>query len=206
MLIKASRINNLTDARYFAAKDVQFLGFNLEAGTPGYLDPMYMRAIREWVEGPLIVGEFSQAPVAEVREAAAFFGLDAVQVTADYLPELSVLEGLTVLLAVEADQEAADLETLFRQAARYVTHFVVHFSAKNDLATSTQSQMDLWKDRCNQYSILLHWDGSAAELSTLLTALQPAGLSLTGGGEEQVGVKSFEEVEEIFDWLEERGG
>ena len=60
MLIKASRLTNLTDARYFAAKDVQFLGFNLEAGTPGHLDPMYMRAIREWVQGPVILGEFME--------------------------------------------------------------------------------------------------------------------------------------------------
>ena len=35
MLIKASRITNLTDARYFAAKEVDFLGFNLEEGTEG---------------------------------------------------------------------------------------------------------------------------------------------------------------------------
>lgn len=202
MLIKASRITTLTDARYFAARDVHFLGFNLEAGTPGYLDPMYVRAIREWVQGPLIVGEFSRVPVAEVREAAAFFGLDAVQVTTDYLPTLDYLEGLTILLAVEADQAASTLAVLFRQAAPHVAHFVVHFSAKNAAVASMTSQVDFWKNLCAQYSILLHWDGAAVALPQLLTALQPAGLSLASGEEEQVGVKSFEEVEEVFDWLE----
>ncbi len=204
MLIKASHITNLTDARYFAAKDVQFLGFNLEAGTDGYLDPMYMRAIREWVEGPLIVGEFSQSPIAEVREAAAFFALDAVQVSASYLPELAVLEGLTVLLAVEADQETRALEALFQQAAPYTAHFVVHFSAKNN-AFPLAGQTEFWANLCAQYSILLHWDGPVAEFPALLAALQPAGLSLASGGEEQVGVKSFEEIEEVFDWLEAQG-
>ncbi|MFN0036896.1 MAG: hypothetical protein ACKVUS_17710, partial [Saprospiraceae bacterium] len=81
-LFKAGRVAHLTDARYFAAKEVDFLGFNLEEGTEGYLDPMYMKAIREWVQGPKIVGEFSRSTVAVVREAAAFFGMDAVQVSA----------------------------------------------------------------------------------------------------------------------------
>ncbi len=204
MLIKASCITSLTDARYFAAKDVHSLGFNLEAGTPGYLDPMYMRAIREWVQGPLIVGEFSRAPVAEVREAAAFFELDAVQVTAGYLPELPALAGLQVLLAVEANQQDAVLEGLFRQAAPYVAHFVVHFDVKDDLLAGSGLRKEFWKNVFAQYSILLHWDGLATDLSTLLAIIQPAGLSLASGGEAQVGVKSFEEIEEIFDWLEER--
>ncbi|MBP6828235.1 MAG: N-(5'-phosphoribosyl)anthranilate isomerase, partial [Saprospiraceae bacterium] len=82
MLIKASRITNLTDARYFAAKEVDFLGFNLEEGTEDYLDPIYMKAIREWVEGPQIVGEFSAGSADVVREYASFFGLDAVQIQA----------------------------------------------------------------------------------------------------------------------------
>ncbi len=202
MLIKASRLTTLTDARYFAAKDVQFLGFNLEAGTPGYLDPMYMRAIREWVQGPLIVGEYAQAPVAEVREAAAFFGLDAVQVTADYVPDLAQLAGLTVLLSVEGAQELAALEAVFQQAAPYVEHFVLHFSAHTDLATQLGPRAEFWKDRCAQYSVLLHWDGPFHELPAVLGTWPFAGLSLTGGAEQQVGVKSFEEVEEVFEWLE----
>ncbi len=202
MLIKASRITTLTDARYFAAKDVQFLGFNLEAGTPGYLDPMYMRAIREWVQGPFIVGEYAQAPIAEVREAAAFFGLDAVQVTTEYVPDLASLQGLTILLYVEVEQEVAALEAIFQQAAPYVEHFVLHFPVKDDLGTRLGEHAEFWKNLGAQHSILLHWDGPAGELPALFSTWPFAGLSLTGGAEQQVGVKSFEEVEAVFDWLE----
>jgi hypothetical protein len=35
----------------------------------------------------------------------------------------------------------------------------------------------------------------------LLQSLQPAGISLVGGEEERVGVKSFDEIEAIFDVL-----
>jgi phosphoribosylanthranilate isomerase len=193
MLIKASRITNLTDARYFAAKEVDFLGFNFEEGTEGYLDPMYMKAIREWVEGPKIVGEFARSPIAHVREAAAFFGLDAVQVTADYAAQLADLEGLAVIL--EIDSTAAD-EDFFRQASPFVSYFLLKMNVAAQLSESS-----LLKKICADYPVLLQTDAAAEQMFSILEILKLAGLSLVGDEEEQVGVKSFDEIETIFEFL-----
>ncbi len=192
MLIKASRITNLTDARYFAAKEVDFLGFNLEEGTEGHLDPMYMKAIREWVEGPKIVGEFSRSSTAYVREAASFFGLDAVQVTADYAAQLADLEGLTVILEINANAELATLDV------QSLSPFVTYFLVKLDGAQLSES----WKLSESLLSkMLLQTDTTTEQLAELLEILKPAGLSLVGSEEEQVGVKSFDEIEAIFEML-----
>lgn len=83
MLVKASSVTNLTDARYFAAKEVNYLGFNLEEGSPGYLEPASMKAIREWIAGPHIVGEFENAGIDHVLAAIEFYNLDVVQLKAD---------------------------------------------------------------------------------------------------------------------------
>ena len=199
MLIKASRITNLTDARYFAAREVHFLGFNLDEGTEGYLEPSAMHAIREWVEGPAIVGEFSMAPVAVVREAATFFKLDAVQVqAAQHLDQLPLLDGLSVLLKLEADTDPATAEQVMRQAAPYVQFFVLPFLGE----MPADPQAAAWAALFSQYPVLLHTTASAAQLPALLSRLQPQGLSLTGGEEERTGVKSFDEIEEIFDVVE----
>ena len=201
MLIKASRITNLTDARYFAAKEVDFLGFNLEEGTGGYLDPVYMKAIREWVEGPKIAGEFSRSSVAYIREAAAFFGLDAVQVTADYVEQLADLEGLTVILETRLDAEttAESVQHFFRRAAPYVSYFLVAVDAAPE--DTMPAQLHLLQAICVEYPVLLQTDATGQRLSALLETLQPAGLSFTGSEEEQVGVKSFDEIEAIFEAL-----
>lgn len=196
MLIKASRIINLTDARYFAAREVDFLGFNLEAGTEGYLDPIYMKAIREWVEGPRIVGEFSRTPAPYIREAAAFFGLDAVQVTTAYASHLAELEGLTVILTVDAGAEVLK-EDLFQKAAPYVAYFLLKMPA----GSFDPELNGLLRKVCAVYPVLLETDAPAEAVSALAGQLQPAGLSLTGGEEEQVGVKSFDEIEAIFEAL-----
>lgn len=199
MLIKASRITNLTDARYFAAKEVDFLGFNLEEGTDGYLDPMYMKAIREWVEGPKIVGEFSRAPVSDIKEAATFFGLDAVQLTAEYTAQLADLEGLEVILEIEVNEQLTtdNGQRIFREAAPFVTCFLLKFPP----VASILQQAEFWQKLFEQHPVLLQADLAAEQLSAILETLKAVGLSLTGGGEEQVGVKSFDEIETIFETL-----
>lgn len=201
MLIKASGITNLTDARYFAAREADFLGFNLEENTVGYLDPMYMKAIREWVEGPRIVGEFIHAPLSYVREAAAFFGLDAVQVPAAlYGAELAALDGLAVIAVIEGGYP--ELDRLLEETAPYVQYFLLDISNIIEPATGALPNMEPWIQRCAAYPVLIHADLSAEQWPGLLDALRPAGLNLAGGEEERVGVKSFDEIEAIFEVLE----
>ncbi len=199
MLIKASAITNLTDARYFAAQDVHFLGFNLEEGTPGYLDPMYMKAIREWVQGPKITGEFDRTPAAVVREAAAFYGLDTVQVTRT--DDLALLEGLEVILAVPAIAEIGATRAIFQQAAATARYFLLDFTTLPNAVSWLLDNADDWKQLFATYPTLLHLDAPAPEIRKILDALQPAGLALRGGEEELVGVKSFDEIDAVFEIL-----
>ncbi|MEZ4942702.1 MAG: hypothetical protein R3D58_17640 [Saprospiraceae bacterium] len=199
MLIKASTITNLTDARYFAAKGVDFLGFNLEEGTEGYLDPIFMKAIREWVEGPKIVGEFGKTPAATVLEAARFFELDTVQV--GLIDNLDLLKNLEVILSVPATGNPSELESVFQKNAPCVTWFLLDFSAQKNTAELLKAHKTAWENLFMAYPTLLDVSLSADALATLLDQLQPTGLALRGGEEEQIGVKSFDEIDAIFDAL-----
>ncbi len=67
-LVKASNITNLTDARYFSALEVEWLGYHLEKGAETYIEPQNIIAIKEWVEGPKTVGEFGLQSKADFRE------------------------------------------------------------------------------------------------------------------------------------------
>ena len=197
MLIKASRITNLTDARYFAAKEADFLGFNLEEGTEGYLDPVYMKAIREWVEGPKIVGEFSRADSSVIREAARFFGLDAVQVTGAYAARLAELEGLELIMQLDGAQDHASLLQTFGVTRGQVAWYLVFLKP----GMPDPEETAFWKKCCADYPVLLEADVPEAQWPDFLAELRPAGLGLTGGDEEQVGVKSFDEIDLIFEAL-----
>jgi len=78
--VKASQITNLTDARYFAAREVEWLGFNLDTGSENAIPPQQISAIKEWVEGPKIVVEFGLQSPDEIKQAVDYFDLDAIQV------------------------------------------------------------------------------------------------------------------------------
>jgi phosphoribosylanthranilate isomerase len=198
-IIKAARITNLTDARYFAAKDVAFLGFNLEEGTEGYLDPMYMKAMREWVEGPGIVGEYVHAPAEVVAEAARFFALDAVQVPiGSHGNDLDILAGVPVLLQLEWPANAHDLLQICADKAAFVAYFLL------DITTDHWPlHQNLLKTLCAQYPVLLQIELPTETIQTILQEINPAGLNLSGGEEEKVGVKSFDDLDTIFDLLEQ---
>jgi phosphoribosylanthranilate isomerase len=55
---------------------------------------------------------------------------------------------------------------------------------------------------CAEYKVILALDFFPEEALQVLGSLQPEGLSLTGGDEEKIGLKSFEELDEILDHLE----
>ena len=78
--VKASQITNLTDARYFAAKEVEWLSFNFREGAENYIDPMKARAMFEWVEGPRIVGEFDGLTAADINFYTEGYQLQHIQV------------------------------------------------------------------------------------------------------------------------------
>ena len=200
-MIKASRVAHLTDARYFAAREVDYLGFNLEEGTEGYLDPIHMKAIREWVQGPKIVGEFYKTPTRVVCEAAAFFGFEVVQVSAKHHGGgLADLGDLEIILAFEIGENGLSFSVeQIKNWAPLVDLFLFDFSKIRVTEAYFQENKDFWTPIFALKPSLLHADLPAPVWPGLLAEMGLAGISLTGGEEEQVGVKSFDDLEDIFD-------
>lgn len=179
------------------------MGFNLEEGTEGYLDPMYMKAIREWVQGPKIVGEFEHTPVRVIREAAAFYGLDAVQVTAqNHGAGLAELEGLEVIVAITVNAHGLPLPQ--KTLAAYAAHadfFLFNFASMPDWKPRLLADMGHWRELFSLRPSLIQAELPANDWPEVLQTFGLAGISLVGGAEDQVGVKSYDEIEEIFEAL-----
>jgi phosphoribosylanthranilate isomerase len=68
---------------------------------------------------------------------------------------------------------------------------------------SQEFSIELLQRACQQYPIFLSLKFTAPQLNGIISALAPAGISLKGGEEEKVGIKSFDELDEIFEELEE---
>ncbi len=204
--IKADSIASLTDARYFAAWEVEWLGFNLDTNTSNGVTPTTVNAIKAWVEGVKIVGEFGAQSAEEVQQIAVNLALDALQIS--HFSNISTLKSLQswdILkeYIFEDLNEFANLNLHLNEFAPYVNHFILDFERNGISWNKIQPHLGLLQSICEAYPIILRLPFEAAELPEILSSLTIQGLALSGGAEEKIGYKSFDDLDEIMEWLEE---
>ncbi len=205
--VKASSITNLTDARYFAAWEVEWLGFNLEAGSEDYIEPKNMKAIKEWVDGVKIVGEFNLPDLETVKSAMEVLEIEQLQVGpfTDYNTLKSISELLPVMqeIVVEKDTSLDSLRPVFDQNADLVEVFILNFDKNGiDWAFIQQNLLDELKELMQEHPILLSLNFDESNIDEILEELKPLGINVKGGEEEKVGYKSYDELDEIFEKIE----
>lgn len=204
--IKASAITNLTDARYFAAWDVSWMGFSLDPASDAFIDPNSVHAIKEWVEGPAITGEFHLQSAEEIQSLTENLQLDAVQ-----LGPLTPLETAIALdtsvplikeVIFESGTQASEIDTLLDDFSAQCAYFLFNFDSNGLGLDNLPVSTDWLREICQHFPILLSITNLNRDLNTVLEELQPAGLSVRGGEEEKVGYKSFDELDDLFEALE----
>lgn len=95
--IMAGGITHLTDARFFAAYAVDYLGFCFDPQSPNYIAPTQALAIKGWVTGPEIVAEFANQDPTNVQEIIRFMEPSCVLVQDTEWPALqSVIEAAEI--------------------------------------------------------------------------------------------------------------
>lgn len=185
--IIASSITNLTDARYFAAWGAYAMGFDLNVGSANLVSPAQVHAFKDWISGPIIIGEFSGLQSRdEIDELIKTLSLDAIQL-GPFAPQewrfeipvyrevfVNKTEGLP-----EADFYIIKSEATFEDKDRHQITAITEASPSFiDLSLPADQYLGLIKK---------------ANLN---------GLVLRGGAEEKVGYKSYDEIDEILEALE----
>jgi phosphoribosylanthranilate isomerase len=210
-VVKAAGVTTLTDARYFAARGVDWLGLSLDSSQDDHLNVAAALAIKEWVEGVRIIGEFGWANLEEIDYAIQTMALDAVQVghfaDEEALNKLSERCVLFREVVVEPGMTAAGLSSAIEEGATLVYATVVNL-AKNGISWSDLLQgnaaltIDELKELCGQYALVLRIDIEPGDLEKCLHTLNPWGIEVRGGEEEKTGFKSFDELDDWLDTLE----
>lgn len=209
--ILAGSITNLTDARYFAAMGVEWMGFNLNPGDETFMPPVQVQAIKEWVEGPAILGEFNLQSAEEIDTIASDLELDGIQVgmftSLDTLQELDTDLPVIKEVVIEKSTDRSGLSEILDAFAPYVQYFLLDL-AKNDWTSEDLEEGDEinWayiQELCDDYPILLHFGFDTETILEVMEDLEPSGLKVMGGDEEKVGYKSYDELDELLEALEE---
>lgn len=207
--VKASSISNLTDARYFAAWHVDWLGFDLTPHGLNILPLPEAKEIKDWIEGPKIVGELAVLDIEQSQQIIDYLELENIQVgmhtPVEYLNSLTVNTIIKEVI-IEPSNTPDDLKAHLNTYFDYVDYFLINFN-KNNLGWkiiekgSTINVKQL-QAICKQYEVFLSIDFNASNIQKILTTIQPLGISVKGGAEEKVGFKSYDELDEVFEVLE----
>ena len=206
--VKASQVTNLTDGRYFAAWEVEWIGFNFELGTDTSVDIQKMKEIRDWLEGPSFVGEFGLTNAETIRETATFLELDYVQInhfteveTAKAIKDIPIIKEILIL----KEEDNSTVQITMTAFNSYVKFFLLDFTKSGisweEIKSGKYLDFYTLKQICQDYAVILSVDLNTDNLTEVMETLNPYGLNLTGGEEEKVGFKSFDDIDEIIEAL-----
>lgn len=204
--VKANSITNLTDARYFAAREVTWMGFCLDPASDDYVAPQKVSAICEWLDSVKFVGEFPLTDAVEILETATQLNLHAVQVhrftEPDDLSELQRRIPVIQEVVLAADEDPAALADWMNSRAALVEAFLLDF-VKNRIGWNDNPGWQEWlKTACKNHPVILNLDFQADALPEILNTLSVYGLAVQGGDEEKIGIKSFDELDSLLELLE----
>lgn len=201
--IKISNVNNLTDARYFAAREVDYIGYSMNESDGG-INAIKINAIKEWVEGPetiIEVGleELSDLPLLYAKTQPALIQLPGFvnrEMANDFF-ELPILKEVVVELPIN------EVDILNEISEWNETPIVLDFS-RNNISWSDIKEKNLTaliQNIVSKNRIWLDLPCENFEWEEVLAELNPYGISIKSSGEEKVGYKSFDEMDELLDSL-----
>lgn len=206
--VKAGSITNLSDARYFSALGVEWIGFALDESSPKTIAPNTVHEMLEWLFGPTNTGEFRQKEMREVNHLAQYLSLGAVQLGPGYSPEqcreatVPVIKELELSPKATADQLADTMAGFHGSVNHFLLNGREHGINWEQLQQAGPISPDDLRHLCQQFPILLDLPFSHETVLDVLEEVQPAGINLTGGEEIEVGVKTFDDLDAVMEKLE----
>lgn len=200
----AGTIANLTDARYFAAREAKWLGFNMDTMNPSAVSEMEVNAIKEWLDGVEIVGEFGDISNEDLMGTVERIGFDAV--LAGPFTSREAIEGLNIPVFKEVVVEPAmsenDLSNLLEDFEGAVAYYVLDFDKNKVVPGSSNISLEFLKELSEQYQLIVSFPWETYSIESAVKDASWAGILMRGGEEEKVGFKSFDDLDEILDFLE----
>ncbi len=168
--VKVNKIEHLTDARYFAAAGVDYMGFQLDApGTNNEEEIRKIAAIKEWVSGPQIFVSAAKA-TEDILENAFAKGIEIIEVSEK-----------TALFGLDGFEWFLQTNKFDGQLPKYHQQILPY-----------QNWLDAGKPKCWIKDFPLDDASKLAEDNIL-------GLQIDGSAQEKTGLKSFELYDKLFE-------
>ena len=133
--------------------------------------------------------------------------LDAVQLATFVEPELTTkIKGASVIkeLIINQNFKLTGYSSMMEELQEVVDYFLLNFLDINwEQLSKDSSTCDYLKLLAQKYKLIIMINCTATELPLMIKSIAPFGIAMEGGEEEKVGVKSFDDLDECFEVLED---
>lgn len=193
----ASSINNLTDARYFAGWMVDYIIFHTDPSHPFYTNPQEIGTFQSWVEGPQYFFELADEQFEQLEKMLVDLGGHGVSLpyekrslVASYDVQAMTHMSLPTL---QQSLESGALESL---------DSLVVIEKVKDIYQVIEVLKGLKRNYDYSGEIYVELPPNSISEDWVLSP-EIDGFLMHGSPEEKVGFKSFDELDEIFEILQD---
>ena len=196
--IYAGAIANLTDARYFAAWYVDWMGFDLESCLTTPENVHQFLEIKNWLDVDTFVGEFSGlGDIEQMKNILSHLDINAVKF-GPFCPKyvLEEFRHMTIFkeLIFENQTSLQNLRDNISAGEMYVNHYIIK--------GQSNCQVHYLDEAFPDKSFYLDLPNIAKFLKQgLLDSPLCEGIIVKGSDEEKVGVKDFSTLDEVYEEL-----
>jgi phosphoribosylanthranilate isomerase len=198
-VVKVGSISNLSDARYCAGMGVQYLGFSFEQDNKNFIEQDTFETFKEWVVGPVMVGEISGTELTDIEKLIASYKTDCLEIEhPEILAETSLLSLPIILkLDISAFQKTEELQEVLAYACNKVIFFILEKTSDSVLLPDDILNL------ADHYKIMVGFSIDKESVHAWLDGTNIFGISMKGGSEIKPGLKDYDELADILEELEE---
>lgn len=180
---------------------VDIICFNLKLDSPERLSPETLKEISGWVSGVKLAGTFERAKPDIINDLADAFNLDYIQLDTPYLiDEIEEINRPVIQkVFINKDTVTSELLEMMELYSPVVKYFLIY---STDFDTIDETNSRLLRDVAKQYPVYLGFGIHKNNISSILKTVKPKGIGLIGGHEIKPGLKDFDELQEIFEEIE----
>ncbi len=187
ILVKVGNITNLSDARYCAGMGVEIVGFPVGKTNSSALSSTKIKEIAAWLSGIKVALEFDESSFDEkfVLEMIQDINPDYIQLPIELKQEFRKITPIPFLLLTSSLKKLGNEEDILLYSGNIIHNEkeLIELCAKNKVILSS-AELD------------------TGSIKNILAKFSPFGIELKGGTEISPGLKSFDDLSEIFDILE----
>ncbi len=191
----AMQISHLTDARYFAAWLIDWMSFPLDGAAA--VRPQIAMQMAEWVEGPKLAARYEMTPLEDILQQWETLPAEGLILSGEHYLSQLALQPLDIPFFLELPLDTSP--EIIRQVDHFSPLGIILFTHK----PITAETLNPWQScSCPLYIHMQNQDSETLWEHTQKDRIQ--GWAVSGAGEEKVGYKSFDEQDEIYEFLLDR--